>query len=171
MHQRFSHVDAMHKCVVWCGACAQAVFKRANSQLLFDVAFCRAVAVQVFFCFSLFCSHFFFLRDEAGGETKAAGRGKDLARPPRRQREEEKKRGFGGLLGVQIVASLLPRPQLRSERPPRTLSVAVRSVRGLKRGGAHGITRLLLSLSSAVGDILVRLFALLAVYKKRSSAK
>lgn len=106
------------------------------------------------------------MRDEAGGETKAAGRGKDLARPQRREGEEEKQHGFGGLVGVQIAASLLPRLQLRIERPPRTLSVAVRSVRGIKRGGAHGITPLLFSLSSAVGDISVRLFALLAVYKK-----
>lgn len=171
--ERFSHVDAMHKCVVWCGVVrARRLF--LNVLILSFCStwlFAELLLSRFFFCFCLFCSHFFFLRDEAGGETKAAGRGKDLARPPRRQREEEKQRGFGGLVGVQIVASLLPRLQLRSERPPRTLSAAVRSVRGLKRGGAHGITRLLFSLSSAVGDVSVRLFALLAVYKKPSAAK
>lgn len=111
MHERFCHADAMRKCVfVLVRVCVQAVFKRANSQLLFNVAFCRAAAVQVFFSLCVFCfvhiSSFCGMRREVKlkrREGEQTSRGRSVGRV-----EEEKRRGFGGLVGVQIVASLLP---------------------------------------------------------------
>lgn len=134
----FIHARTAQPCGRWrtSASVRRLLFKHDNSQLLLNVAFCRAAAVQVFLFFRWGgLLYFFFLRHEAG-ETEAAGGGTDLARL--QQALWEWKSSRYSSLGCSCGFGMSPLSLL--------LSLAVRRVRGTARGEAHAVARLLFSL-------------------------